>query len=82
MRHGYLAGISYLDAQVGRLLAALDAASLTKNTIIVFASDHGYHLGEHGLWGKTSTFELDARVPLIVVDPRAMPGDGRQRTLV
>lgn len=71
MRHGYLAGISFLDAQVGRLLAALEAKGLADDTIVVFASDHGYHMGEHGLWGKTSTFELDARVPLVIADPRS-----------
>ena len=72
MRHGYLAGISFLDAQVGRLLAALEAKGLARDTIVVFASDHGYHMGEHGLWGKTSTFELDARVPLVISDPRSL----------
>jgi iduronate 2-sulfatase len=69
IRHGYLANISYLDAQIGLLLAALDKEGLTKNTIIVFHSDHGYHIGEHTLYGKTSNFDFDARVPLIVSAP-------------
>jgi iduronate 2-sulfatase len=69
MRHGYLAAISYLDAQVGRVLAELDALGLRENTIVVFWSDHGYHLGEQSLWAKTSNFELDARVPLIISVP-------------
>ncbi|RFC46508.1 MAG: iduronate 2-sulfatase [Verrucomicrobia bacterium] len=64
-RHGYYANVSYLDAQIGKVLAALEAHGLTGNTIIAFTSDHGYHLGEHSLWGKTSTFEYDARVPLL-----------------
>ncbi len=69
IRHGYLSAISYFDAQVGRVLAELDALGLRDNTIIVFWSDHGYHLGEHTLWAKTSNFELDARVPLIIATP-------------
>ncbi len=67
MIHGYLACVSYTDAQVGRLLDALDAAGLAKNTVIVFWGDHGYSLGEHGLWTKHTNFEDATRVPLIVV---------------
>jgi len=66
MRHGYFAGVSYMDAQVGKVLAALRENGLEENTIVLFWGDHGYHLGEHGLWAKTSNFELDARVPLII----------------
>lgn len=70
IRHGYLANISYLDAQVAKVLAALDRHGLREKTLVVFHGDHGYHLGEHTLWGKTSNFEYDARVPLVVVPPR------------
>jgi len=77
MHHGHLAAISYLDAQVGKVLARLDERGLRENTIVVFWSDHGLHLGEHGLMRKTTAFELDARVPLVIATPKHKRG---QRT--
>ena len=69
MRHGYFANISYMDAQVGKVLEALERSGVANRTLIVFAGDHGYHIGEHQQWGKTSNFELDARVPLMMAPP-------------
>ncbi len=76
-RHGYYASISFLDAQVGEILDALEEGGHAGDTLVVFTSDHGFHIGEHSLWGKTSNFELDARVPLIVADPRQPGGHGK-----
>jgi len=81
LRHGYYAAISYVDAQVGKVLDELERLGLQKNTIVVFWSDHGYHLGEHRLWAKTSNFELDARVPLIIARPGQAKGQ-RSQSLV
>jgi iduronate 2-sulfatase len=69
MRHGYFANISYLDAQLGKVLDALDRSGVAERTIVTFISDHGYHVGERTLWGKTSTFEYDARVPMLIRTP-------------
>lgn len=67
--HGYHACISYIDAQIGKLIDALKANGLDKNTIIVIWGDHGWHLGDHSLWCKHSNFEQAARAPLIFTVP-------------
>ena len=77
LRHGHYAAISYLDAQVGKVLSELDRLGLREKTIIVLWSDHGLHVGEHGLWSKTTCFELDTHVPLIIATP---DHKGGQRT--
>lgn len=69
LRHGYYACVSYIDAQVGRVLDQLETSGLDGNTVICLWGDHGFHLGEQGLWTKANNYELSTRVPLIVVDP-------------
>jgi arylsulfatase A-like enzyme len=67
--HAYYACVSYTDAQVGRLLDKLDELGLAENTIIVLWGDHGWHLGDHGMWCKHSNFEQATRAPLIIAAP-------------
>ena len=67
----YYASITFADAQIGRVLDALEETGLASNTVVVFTSDHGYHMGEHGHWQKTTLFENAARVPLIIAAPNA-----------
>lgn len=69
----YYAGVTQTDAQVGRLMAALDRLNLWETTIIIFVGDHGYHLGERGWWNKNTLFERSCRAPLLLVAPGVRP---------
>lgn len=80
--HGYKASTSYMDAQVGRVLNQLDTLGLTERTIILLCSDHGFHLGEHELWGKRTLFEVALRAPLIVSLPEQKTRDVKTDALV
>ncbi|MEX0321017.1 MAG: sulfatase [Puniceicoccaceae bacterium] len=78
LKHAYLACASYIDAQVGKMVAALEEAGVRDNTIIIFWSDHGWHLGEMGTWGKATNYEVATRVPMIIWTPD-MPDSTRGR---
>ena len=73
LTHGYYAAISYVDAQVGRLLDRLDSLGLTDNTIVVLWGDHGYKLGEHNGWAKFTNYDIDTHAPLIIRAPGRIP---------
>ncbi|MBT7743237.1 MAG: sulfatase, partial [Opitutae bacterium] len=72
--HGYYACVSYVDAQIGKIMKTLDDLDLRKNTVIVLWGDHGWHLGEHNFWGKHNLMHLSTRSPLIVSAPRFKSG--------
>ena len=67
--HGYYASVSYVDAQIGKLINAVDKLKFRQNTIIVLVGDHGWSLSDHGLWAKHSNFEVALQVPLIISAP-------------
>jgi arylsulfatase A-like enzyme len=69
LKHGYLASVTYVDTQVGKLLDRLDELGIRENTIIVLWGDNGWKLGEHASWCKMTNFETDTRVPLIMSAP-------------
>ena len=71
--HGYYACVSFVDDQIGRLLKVLDEEGLRDNTLVIVWSDHGWKLGEHGMWCKHTNYEIDTRIPLFIRLP-----DGRQ----
>lgn len=72
--HGYYAATSYVDAQVGKIIDRLDANGLTDRTIVLLWGDHGWHLGDHGMWCKHTNYEQAARIPLIIMSPTTTAG--------
>lgn len=75
--HGYYACVSYVDAQIGMLLKRLDSLNMAENTIVFILGDHGWSLGEHGLWAKHSPFDLATRTPVIVRTPEHLNGTSK-----
>ncbi len=82
MVHGYYACVSYIDAQIGRLLKVLEEEGLAENTIIVLWSDHGWKLGEMNAWGKMTNYEIDSRVPLLISAPGVITPGSKSNDLV
>ena len=74
MLQGYYAAVSYVDAQLGKVLDALDETGLAANTIVVLWGDHGWHLGDHGMWCKHTNYEQAAHLPLIIAGPGVKSG--------
>ena len=80
--HGYHAAVSYMDAQVGRVLDALERQGLAEKTIVVFWGDHGWHLGDHGQWCKHTNYEQATRIPILIRAPGVTKPGIRTRALV
>lgn len=82
LKHAYLASTSYVDAQIGKMIAALEEAGIRDNTIIVVWGDHGWHLGDMGVWGKATNYEIATRVPLMIWTPHMKTRGARTDALV
>ncbi len=82
LKHAYLASTSYVDAQIGLMIEALEEAGVRNNTIIVVWGDHGWHLGDMGVWGKATNYEIATRVPLMVSAPAMKTRGAKTDSLV
>jgi iduronate 2-sulfatase len=80
--HGYHAAVSYMDAQLGRVLDELDRQKMSDNTIIVFWGDHGWHLGDHGMWCKHTNYEQANHIPMLIAAPGVTKKGERSKSLV
>lgn len=80
--HGYYASMSYMDAQVGRVLDEVDRLGLNKNTIIVLWGDHGWHLGDHGMWTKHTNYEQANRIPICIIAPGVTKANSHSKALI
>lgn len=80
--HGYYAAVSYMDAQFGRVLDELDRLGLAKNTVVMLWGDHGWHLGDHGMWCKHTNYEQATRIPFIMAAPGIAKAGERSRALI
>lgn len=82
LKHAYLASTSYVDSQIGLLIQALEDLELLENTIVIVWGDHGWHLGDMGVWGKATNYEIATRVPLLVRTPRMRSRGEKTNALV
>lgn len=82
LRHGYFACVSYVDAQIGKVLDELKRLNLDRNTVVVLWSDHGWHLGEHGMFGKQTNFDVATRSPLFIKVPGMVQPGAKAQGLV
>ncbi len=80
--HGYHASVSFVDAQIGRVLDELEQSRMSDNTIILLWGDHGWHLGDHGMWTKHTNYEQAIRIPLLVVAPGVTRPGTRTQAMV
>lgn len=78
LKHAYLACTSYVDAQIGLVLDALDKSGQRENTIVIVWGDHGWHLGDMGVWGKATNYEISTRVPMILQAPQFQDSRGKK----
>lgn len=80
LKHAYLASVSYVDAQIGKMISALERTGQRENTVIILWSDHGWHLGDMGVWGKATNYEIATRVPLVINTPDMPESTRGQKT--